>query len=70
MEASQLMQCFITEKQSNQINTFDDTKKRAHDSQVVRAKEQGCFYQNHIMQVLNCIFSLAEFGRILGGPGT
>ena len=34
------MQCIITEKQSNQVNTnYDDTKKRAHDSQIVRAKE-------------------------------
>ena len=33
------MHCIIIEKQSNQINRYDDTKKRAHDSQVVRAKE-------------------------------
>ena len=26
-------------KHSNQINTHDETKKRAHDSQIVRAKE-------------------------------
>ena len=39
MEASQLMQCIITEKQSNQLTHYDDTKKRAHYSQIVRAKE-------------------------------
>ena len=33
MEASSLMQCIITEKQSNQITRYDDTNKRAHDSQ-------------------------------------
>ena len=33
------MQCIIIEKQSNQITHFDDTKKRAHDSQIVRAEE-------------------------------
>ena len=33
------MQCIITEKQSNQINSYDDTKKRAYGSQIVRAKE-------------------------------
>ena len=40
MEAYLLMQC-ITEKQSNQINTLcrNKTKKRAHDSQIVRAKK-------------------------------
>ena len=32
------MQCIITEKQSNQIH-YDDTKK-AHDSQIVRAKQK------------------------------
>ena len=32
------MQYIITEKQSNQINT-DETNERAHDSQIVRAKE-------------------------------
>ena len=38
MEASQLLQCISIEKQSNQTN-FDETKKRANDSQIVRAKE-------------------------------
>ena len=33
------MQCIIMEKHSNQINHHDETKKRAHDSQIVRAKE-------------------------------
>ena len=33
------MQCIITEKQSNQVKHYDETKKRAHDSQIVRAKE-------------------------------
>ena len=35
MDASYLMQCIITEKQSN----YDYTKKKAHDSQIVRAKD-------------------------------
>ena len=30
------MQCIITEKQSNQIKRYDDTKKRAHELQIVR----------------------------------
>ena len=30
-------QCIITEKQSNH---YDDTKKRAHDSQIVRDKKK------------------------------
>ena len=33
------MQCVITEKQSNQINTLLCKKKRAHESQIVRAKD-------------------------------
>ena len=33
------MQCFITGKQSDQITHYDETKKMAHDSQIVRAKE-------------------------------
>ena len=33
------MQCIIMEKHSNQINTPNETKKRAYDSQIVRAKE-------------------------------
>ena len=36
------MQCIITEKQSNQIilsTHYEDIKKRAHDSQIGRAKE-------------------------------
>ena len=32
------MQCILTEQQSNQINTYDGTKKRAHDSHIVIAK--------------------------------
>ena len=39
MDTSQLMQCIITEKQSNQINIDDEAKKMAHDSQLVRAKD-------------------------------
>ena len=40
MEAALLLQCTIIEKQTNQINTLHyATKKIAHDSQVVRAKE-------------------------------
>ena len=34
------MQCIIMEKHSNQINTHDKTKKKACDSQIVRAKEK------------------------------
>ena len=33
------MQCIIMEKHSNQITHHDETKKRAHYSQIVRAKE-------------------------------
>ena len=36
------MDCIITEKQSNQINTIwsdDETKKMTHDSLIVRTKE-------------------------------
>ena len=33
------MQCIIMEKHSNQSNKQDETKKRAHNSQKVRAKE-------------------------------
>ena len=33
------MQCIIIEKQSNQLTHYDDTKKMAHDSQIVRGKE-------------------------------
>ena len=33
------MQCIIMEKPSNQFNNHHETKKRAHDSQIVRAKE-------------------------------
>ena len=39
MEAYYLIQCIITEKQSNQTNTLLLIKKRAHDSQIVRTKE-------------------------------
>ena len=39
MEAFYLMQCIIIEKHSNQITHHDETKKLAHDSQIVRAKE-------------------------------
>ena len=33
------MQCIITEKHSNKKTQNDETKKRAHDSQIVRSKE-------------------------------
>ena len=34
------MQCIITEKPYNQINThYDETKKMAYHSQIVRAEE-------------------------------
>ena len=38
------MQCIITEKQTHKIclinmKHYDETKKRAHDSQIARAKE-------------------------------
>ena len=40
MEASQLLQCIITEKQFIQINTFfDEENKKAHNSQIIWAKE-------------------------------
>ena len=39
MEAIKLMQCIIMEKHSNKLAHHDETKKRAHDSQKVRAKE-------------------------------
>ena len=38
-EAIKLMQCIIMEKHSNQITHHDETKKRAHNSQIDRAKE-------------------------------
>ena len=33
------MPCIITETQSNQLTRYDETKKMAYDSQIVRAKE-------------------------------
>ena len=41
MEASKLMQCIITEKQSYQIKKHPNMmkQKRAHDPHIVRAKE-------------------------------
>ena len=33
------MQCIMTVKQSNKITHYDETKKRTHDWQIVRAKE-------------------------------
>ena len=33
------MQCIIMEKYSIKLTQYDETKKRAHDSQIVRAKE-------------------------------
>ena len=40
MEATQLIQCIITEKQSIEIKLthFEDTRKRTHDLQIVRAE--------------------------------
>ena len=34
------MQCIIMEKHSNKLLHHDETKKRAHDSQIVRAEEK------------------------------
>ena len=39
MEAIQLMQCIIMENTLIKLTLHDETKKRAHDSQIVRAKE-------------------------------
>ena len=40
MEAILLMQCIIMEKNTLiKLLHHDETKKRAHDSQIVRAKE-------------------------------
>ena len=39
MDAFQLMQFIITEKQSINLTYYNDTKKMAHDSQIVRGKE-------------------------------
>ena len=39
MEAFLLLQCIIMEKHTSQIITLDETKKRTHDSQIVRAKK-------------------------------
>ena len=33
------MQCIIMEKHSIKLTHHDETKKRAHNSQIVRAKE-------------------------------
>ena len=39
MKASLFRQCIISEEKSNQINThYDETKKKAHESQVARSK--------------------------------
>ena len=42
-EASLLMQCIITENNQIKLTEYDETKKRAHDSQIVRAKETLMF---------------------------
>ena len=39
MEAILLMQCIIMENTLIKLTFHDETKKRAHDSQIVRAKE-------------------------------
>ena len=39
MEAFKLMQCIIMENTLIKLPIHDETKKRAHDSQIVRAKE-------------------------------
>ena len=39
MEAILLMQCIIMENNLIKLTLHDETKKRAHDSQIVRAKE-------------------------------
>ena len=39
MEASLLLQCFITEKQFNQLTHYDETKKMTRNSEIVRVKE-------------------------------
>ena len=33
------MQCIFTDKSQIKLTYYDDTKKRVHDSQIVRAKE-------------------------------
>ena len=38
-EAFQLMQCIIMENTVIKLTYYDETKKRAHDSQIDRAKE-------------------------------
>ena len=39
MEAIKLMQCIIMENTLIKLTLHDETEKRAHDSQLVRAKE-------------------------------
>ena len=39
MDASYLMQYIITEKNLIKLTHYDETKKRAHDSYTVKAKE-------------------------------
>ena len=39
MEVFKLLQCIITEKQSIKLTYSDETKKKAHDSQIEWAKE-------------------------------
>ena len=39
MEAIYLMQCIIMENTLIKLTLHDETMKRAHDSQIVRAKE-------------------------------
>ena len=44
------MQCNIMENTLIKLTLHDETKKRAHDSQIVRAKEnQSCFLVALIM---------------------
>ena len=39
MEAIYVMQCIIMENTLIKLTLHDETKKRAHDSHIVRAKE-------------------------------
>ena len=61
------MQCTITEKQSNQINTLcDETKKMAHGSKESLPIHRGSYMSAHVL--LNLLNELGKRDKMRGLP--
>ena len=58
------MQCIIMENTLIKLTLHDETKKRAHDSQIVRAKENLKYHAVQFVMEMGILLYFLNFTRI------